>query len=79
MDGISLFGRGSARLAEGLLPPIRFNALAKAGKIPQDLLAKLPPAEAYAKAVLPTLEEQNSAKAEITKKWDDSVVGANVK
>lgn len=63
---------------KGYCHPIRFNALAKAGKIPQDLLAKMPPAEAYAKAVFPTLEEQNSAKAEITKKWD-SVVGANVK
>ncbi len=46
--------------------------------MPQDLLDKMPPAEAYAKAVFPTLEEQGAAKEEITTNWD-SVVGANVK
>jgi putative spermidine/putrescine transport system substrate-binding protein len=62
----------------GYCHPIRFNDLAKNNKIPADLLAKLPAAELYAKAVFPTLDEQNAAKAEITSKWD-SVVGANVK
>ena len=51
--------------------------LAAAGKIPKDLMDKLPPAEGYAKAVFPTLEEQNTYKKTITEKWD-SVVGANV-
>ena len=46
----------------GYCHPIRFNELAAAGKIPQDLLDKLPPAENYAKAVFPTLDEQNAAK-----------------
>jgi putative spermidine/putrescine transport system substrate-binding protein len=63
---------------KGYCHPIRFNDLAANKKIPAELLAKLPPAEAYAKAVFPTLEEQNAAKAEITKGWD-SVVGAQVK
>ncbi|WP_370881994.1 ABC transporter substrate-binding protein [Labrys wisconsinensis] len=63
---------------KGYCHPIRFNDLAANKKIPQDLLDKLPPAEAYTKAVFPTLDEQNAAKAEITKNWD-SVVGANVK
>jgi putative spermidine/putrescine transport system substrate-binding protein len=61
----------------GYCHPIRFNDLAKNGKIPADLLAKLPPAEAYEKAVFPSLEDQAAAKEIITKQWD-TVVGANV-
>ncbi len=61
----------------GYCHPIRFNALADAGKLPDDLMAKLPAAENYAKAVFPSIDEQNAAKATITTKWD-SVVGANV-
>ncbi|MBB4063476.1 hypothetical protein GGR23_000637 [Gellertiella hungarica] len=49
----------------------------KNGKVPQDLLDKLPPAEAYEKAVFPTLDQQAAYKETITKGWD-SVVGANV-
>ncbi len=63
---------------KGYCHPIRFNDLAANGKIPQDMLDKLPPAEGYAKAVFPTLEEQGAYKETITKGWD-SVVGANVK
>ncbi|TKT77556.1 ABC transporter substrate-binding protein [Aquamicrobium sp. LC103] len=62
---------------KGYCHPIRFNDLVKNGKVPQDLLDKLPPAESYEKAVFPTLEQQESAKGVITSKWD-SVVGANV-
>jgi len=61
----------------GYCHPIRFNAMTAAGKIPQDLLDKLPAAENYAKAVFPSIDEQNAAKATITTQWD-SVVGANV-
>ncbi len=63
---------------KGYCHPIRFNDLAKNGKIPQELLDKLPPAEAYDKALFPTLEQQGAAKELITTKWD-SVVGADVK
>jgi len=63
---------------KGYCHPIRFNDLAKNGKIPADVLAKLPPAESYAAAVFPTLEEQAKSKEAITKNWD-AVVGANVK
>jgi putative spermidine/putrescine transport system substrate-binding protein len=63
---------------KGYCHPIRFNDLAKNGKVPKELLDKMPPADAYAKAVFPTLEEQAKANAVITKEWD-SVVGANVK
>ncbi len=52
---------------KGYCHPIRFNDLAKNGKIPQDLLAKLPPAASYEKAVFPTLEEQEAYKEVITK------------
>ncbi|WP_269932336.1 ABC transporter substrate-binding protein [Aminobacter sp. HY435] len=62
---------------KGYCHPIRFNDLAKNGKIPQEMLDKLPPAAAYEKAVFPTLEDQATSKEAITKQWD-SVVGANV-
>lgn len=62
---------------KGYCHPIRFNDLVKNGKVPQDLLDKLPPAAAYEKAVFPTLDEQGAAKEVITKQWD-TVVGANV-
>ena len=52
---------------KGYCHPIRFNDLAKNGKIPQELLDKLPPAAAYEAAVFPTLEEQGAAKEAITK------------
>jgi len=41
-------------------------------------MSKLPPAEAYAGAVFPTIDQQNASKATITTNWD-KVVGANVK
>lgn len=63
---------------KGYCHPIRFNAMSKAKKIPQDLLDKLPPAAAYEKAMFPSLEDQNAANAVITKQWDH-VVGSNVK
>ena len=52
---------------KGYCHPIRFNDLAKNGKIPKELLDKLPPAAAYEKAVFPTLEEQGASKEVITK------------
>ncbi|MDX0960506.1 ABC transporter substrate-binding protein [Sinorhizobium medicae] len=62
---------------KGYCHPIRFNDLVKNGKVPQEMLDKLPPAASYEKAVFPTLEEQEAGKAAITTKWD-SVVGASV-
>ena len=63
---------------KGYCHPIRFNDLAKNNKLPADLMAKLPPADAYAKAVFPSLDDQAAGKEAITKQWD-TVVGANVK
>lgn len=68
---------GQLGYLKGYCHPIRFNAMAKAGKIPQELLDKLPPAAAYEKAIFPTIEQIEAAQATITKDWD-SVVGANV-
>ncbi|MGC8856106.1 MAG: ABC transporter substrate-binding protein [Anaerolineae bacterium] len=58
--------------------PIRYNDLAARGVIPAEIAAKLPPAEAYAKAVFPSIDQINNAKKVIAEKWMD-VVGADVK
>jgi len=63
---------------KGYCHPIRFNDMAERGVIPQELLDALPPAEAYAAAVFPTLEEQAASKETIVSQWD-TVVGADVK
>ncbi len=62
---------------KGYCHPIRFNAMAAAGKIPQDLLDALPPAASYEAAYFPTLDEQSANKEAVTTGWD-TVVGANV-
>src|SRR5919112_1295419 len=69
---------GQIAWLKGYCHPIRFNDLVAKNKVPQELLAKLPPAESYKKAVFPTLDEQNASKTAITGQWD-KVVGANVK
>ncbi len=62
---------------KGYCHPARFNAMAAAGKIPQELLDALPPAASYEAAYFPTLEEVDANKAAVTGGWD-AVVGANV-
>ena len=47
---------------KGYCHPIRFEDLVKNKKVPDELLAKLPPAENYEKALFPTLEQQGKAK-----------------
>lgn len=68
---------GQTGWLEGYCHPARFNAMSAAGKIPAEVMAKLPPAEGYAKAVFPTVEQQEANKAAVTGGWD-KVVGANV-
>jgi putative spermidine/putrescine transport system substrate-binding protein len=63
---------------KGYCHPIRFQDLVKNNKVPADVLAKLPPAASYEKAVFPTLDQQSASSGVITKQWD-TVVGANVK
>ena len=69
---------GQLNWLNGYCHPIRFNDLVARNKIPKAMLDKLPPAESYAKAVFPTLEQQEASKGVITKQWDE-VVKANVK
>jgi putative spermidine/putrescine transport system substrate-binding protein len=68
---------GQTDWLRGYCHPVRFNEMAAAKKLPADLLAKLPPAENYAKAVFPSLADQGVIKGVVTKQWD-TVVGANV-
>jgi len=69
---------GQIAYLAGYCHPIRFQNLVDSKKVPADLLAKLPPADSYAKAVFPTLDQLAVSNPAITKQWD-SVVGANVK
>lgn len=55
----------------------RFGELVAAGKVPQELLDAMPPAEAYKNAYFPSLAEVDANKAAVTSGWD-AVVGANV-
>ena len=68
---------GQVGFLKGYCHPIRFADLVAKKAAPADILAKLPPAAAYEKAVFPTLEQQAANKEIIVKQWD-SVVGANV-
>jgi putative spermidine/putrescine transport system substrate-binding protein len=63
---------------KGYCHPIRFNDLVKNGKVPDELMKKLPPADNYTKALFPTIEQNGAIKETITKQWD-SVVGVNLK
>ena len=62
----------------GYCHPIRYTDLASRNVIPADLSAKLPPADVYAKAQFPTVDQLNKAKDVLAKGWD-STVGADVK
>ena len=53
----------------GYCHPIRFNDMAARGVIPQEMLDNLPPAENYAKAIFPTLDEQSAAKQAVADNW----------
>ncbi len=61
----------------GYCHPIRFNDLASRGVIPQAMMDALPPADSYAAAVFPTLDQVNENRALVVAEWD-AVVGANV-
>jgi len=69
---------GQLAWLKGYCHPIRYNDLVARNVIPEDVAAKLPPAELYKAAVFPTLEQLNAATDIVTKQWD-TVVGADVK
>jgi len=60
---------------KGYAHPIRFNDMAKRGVVPEELAAKLPPAEAYANAVFLSVEELQAATTYITENWRSVVFG----
>lgn len=60
---------------KGYAHPIRFNDMAKRGVIPQEMLDKLPPADAYEKAFFPTIQQLTETKAYITENWRKVVFG----
>ncbi|ADZ71511.1 ABC transporter substrate-binding protein [Polymorphum gilvum] len=68
---------GQNGYVKGYCHTARFNTMVAQGKVPQDLLDALPPAEPYEKAYFPTVEEQDANKNAVVSGWD-SVVGANV-
>jgi putative spermidine/putrescine transport system substrate-binding protein len=53
--------------------PVRFNDLVKRKVVPADLAAKLPPASAYAKALFPSIEDQEIIKKATAENWDKVV------
>lgn len=66
---------GQLLYLKGYAHPIRYNDMASRGVIPEDLAAKLPPAEAYAKAVFPTVEQLQDYNKRITENWRRVVYG----
>jgi putative spermidine/putrescine transport system substrate-binding protein len=60
---------------KGYAHPIRFNDMVKRGVVPQAMLDKLPPAENYAKAVFPTVDQLTVIKTYITDNWRKVVFG----
>lgn len=68
---------GQIEWLKGYCHPIRYNDLVARGVVPQDLLDRLPPAEAYARAVFPTIEQVNANRDAVVAGWD-TVVGADV-
>lgn len=62
---------------KGYCHPIRYNDLAERGVIPEDMAAALPPADLYAEAIFPTIEQLSAARELITTQWD-TVVGVDV-
>ena len=69
---------GQLLYLKGYVHPIRYNDLAKRNVIPEDLAKKLPPAELYAKAIFPTIDQITKAKKDIADNWD-KVVNVNIK
>lgn len=60
---------------KGYAHPIRYNDMASRGVIPQEMVDKLPPAEAYAKAFFPSVSMLTAVFNEITENWRRVVYG----
>ena len=68
---------GQLAWLNGYCHPIRFNDLVARNVVPAEMMAKLPPADAYAKAVFPTLDQQSAHKEAVSAGWE-TVVGVKV-
>jgi len=66
---------GQNLFLKGYAHPIRFNDMVNRSVIPQEMLDKLPPAEAYEKAVFLTVEELQEVNNYITTNWRKVVYG----
>lgn len=62
---------------KGSCHPIRFDDLVNQDKVPDAIADKLPPADAYADVVFPSIEDLGAANLTISEEWDDTV-GAGV-
>jgi putative spermidine/putrescine transport system substrate-binding protein len=60
---------------KGYAHPIRFNDMVKRGVVPQEMLDKLPPAEAYEAAVFLPVEKLTEVNEYITTNWRKVVFG----
>jgi putative spermidine/putrescine transport system substrate-binding protein len=60
---------------KGYAHPIRFNDMVKRGVVPQEMLDKLPPAEAYEKATFLTVDQLQVSNTYITENWRKVVYG----
>ncbi len=69
--------QGQLLWLEGYCTPIRFTDMVNRGVVPQELIDRLPPAEGYARAVFPTIDQVNANRDAVVAGWD-TVVGANV-
>ncbi len=69
---------GQLELLKGYCHPVRFDMLFQANKIPEDLLAKLPPPSDYSGVYFPAPEAQAAYEKQISNEWD-AIVGADPK
>jgi putative spermidine/putrescine transport system substrate-binding protein len=60
---------------KGYAHPARYNDMVKRNVVPAELAAKLPPAEYYANALFPTLDQISAAKKYIADNWRQKVLG----
>jgi putative spermidine/putrescine transport system substrate-binding protein len=61
--------QGQLGLLAGFAHPIRFRALVAAGKVPEDLLKALPPADAYKAVTFATPAQTDKAKQVLAENW----------
>lgn len=60
---------------KGYAHPSRFNDMVARGVVPQEMLDKLPPAEAYEAAVFPSVQQLQEINTYITENWRKVVFG----